>query len=51
MQAVSAESASHILSEVEMETKRVLGSFGLKEYDALTMVKLPTGVHLNRTFV
>jgi hypothetical protein len=31
-----------------MEAEKVLGSFGPKEYDALCMVNIPNGGHLNR---
>jgi hypothetical protein len=50
MEVVSTESASCILVEVETEAKRILGSFTPKEYDALSMVKLPNGGRLNRIF-
>jgi hypothetical protein len=50
VEAVSTESASCILAEVETEAERILGSFGLKEYDALSMVKLPNGGCLNHVF-
>jgi hypothetical protein len=50
VEVVSVESASHILVEVEMEAKRILESLRLKEYDALSMVKLLNGVHLNCVF-
>jgi hypothetical protein len=48
--AVSAEGASHILAEVETKAERILGSFRPKEYDTLSMVKLPNGGRLNRVF-
>jgi hypothetical protein len=50
VEAVSTESASCILAEVETEAERILGSLGLKEYDALSMVKLPNGGCLNHVF-
>jgi hypothetical protein len=31
---IAAEHANHFLVEVEAETEKVLGSFGLREYDA-----------------
>jgi hypothetical protein len=45
---VAAEYATCVLAEVEMEAEKVLGSFGPKEYDALCMVNIPNGGHLNR---
>jgi hypothetical protein len=47
---VSAEGASCLLAEIELETKRMLGSFEPKEYDTLSTVNLPNGGHLNRVF-
>jgi hypothetical protein len=40
--------ADKVLVEIETEAKRVLGSFGLREYDALEMVNIPNGCWLNR---
>jgi hypothetical protein len=48
VEMVSAENASRVLAEAE--TEAVLGSFGPKEYDALTTVKVPNGGHLNSVF-
>jgi hypothetical protein len=48
--AVSTEGASCLLAEVETEAERILGSFRLKEYDALSTVNLPNGGHLNHIF-
>jgi hypothetical protein len=45
---VAAEHADCVLGEVEMEVERVLGSYGPREYDALGMVNIPNGSHLNR---
>jgi hypothetical protein len=50
VEAVSTEGASHILVEVETEAERILGSFRLKHYDTLSMVKLPNGGRLNHIF-
>jgi hypothetical protein len=50
VEAVSEESASRILTEVETEAQRILGSFGSKEYDVFSMAKLPNGGHLNHIF-
>jgi hypothetical protein len=33
-----------------METEKVLGSFGPKEYDALRLPNIPNGGHLNSVF-
>jgi hypothetical protein len=35
---------------VETEAEKILGSFGPKEYGALTIVKLSNGGHLNHVF-
>jgi hypothetical protein len=48
--AVDAEHVKHFLAKVETEAKRVLGSFGPKEYDALMAVNIPNGGRLNRVF-
>jgi hypothetical protein len=50
MEVVSVDGASRILVEIETEAKRILGSFGPKEYDAMSMAKLPNGGCLNRIF-
>jgi hypothetical protein len=50
VEVVSAESASRILAEVETKAERILGSFRPKEYDALSMAKLPNGGRLNHVF-
>jgi hypothetical protein len=45
---VAAEYTARVMAEVEMEAKKVLGSFGPKEYDTLCMVNILSGNHLNR---
>jgi hypothetical protein len=40
--------ANRVLVEIETEAERVLGSFGSREYDALGMVNILNGGHLNR---
>jgi hypothetical protein len=50
MEVVYAISVSCVLAEVETEADRILGSFGPKEHDALTMAKLPNGGHLYHIF-
>jgi hypothetical protein len=40
-EAVSVDSASRILAEVEIVAERIPGSYGPREYDVLTMEKLP----------
>jgi hypothetical protein len=50
VEIVFAENARRILTEVETEVEKILGSFRPKEYDALTTAKLPNGGHLNRVF-
>jgi hypothetical protein len=50
IEAVSAESASHILVDVETEAERILGSIRPREDDVLTMMKLPNGGYLNHIF-
>jgi hypothetical protein len=50
MGAVSVENASCLLAEVETKAERILGSFGPKEYDALSMENLPNGGRLNHVF-
>jgi hypothetical protein len=44
---IATEHTDHFLAEVETETKKVLGSFGLREYVALRLVNIPNGDHLN----
>jgi hypothetical protein len=44
---VIAEHASHVLAEIETKAERILGSFRMKEHDALRMAKIPNGGHLN----
>jgi hypothetical protein len=41
------EHTSHLFAEVETEAKRVLGSFGPREYDALVAANIPNGGRLN----
>jgi hypothetical protein len=43
METISVESASRVLVELEAEAKIILGSFGLKEHDAIETAKLPIG--------
>jgi hypothetical protein len=43
VEPLSVEDVAHVLAEVDTEAKRFLGSFGLREYDTLMMVKLPYG--------
>jgi hypothetical protein len=50
MGAVSVENASRLLAEVQTEAERILGSFVLKDYDALSMANLPNGGRLNHVF-
>jgi hypothetical protein len=50
VEMVSVENTRHILAKVETEVEKILGSFGPKEYDALTTAKLPNGERLNRVF-
>jgi hypothetical protein len=45
---VTAKHATRVLAEVETEAERVLGSFGLKEYDALRSANILNGGRLNR---
>jgi hypothetical protein len=44
---IVVEHADHFLAEVEMETKEVLGSFGLREYNALRVANIPNDGCLN----
>jgi hypothetical protein len=50
IETVSTENASRVLAEVETEAERILGSFGPKEQDALTMARLPNHGRLNCVF-
>jgi hypothetical protein len=50
VEAVSVEDVVHVLAELEMEVERILGSFRLREYDALQTVKLSNSGHLNHIF-
>jgi hypothetical protein len=50
VETVSAVNAHHILVKVETKAAKIHGSFGPKEYDALTTAKLLNGGHLNRVF-
>jgi hypothetical protein len=45
---IAVEHSDHVLAEVETEAKKVLGSFGTKEYDALGTANIPNDAHLNR---
>jgi hypothetical protein len=47
---IPARDVSRVLAEVETEAERFLGSFGSKDYDALSSAKLPNGGCLNRVF-
>jgi hypothetical protein len=47
MGTIAVEHADHFLAEVETKTKKVLGSFGLREYDALRVANIPNGGRLN----
>jgi hypothetical protein len=49
VETIAAEHASHFLVEVETETKKVLGSFGPREYDALRVANILNGGRLDRT--
>jgi hypothetical protein len=44
---IATEHTDHFLAEVETETKKVLGSFRLREYVALRLVNIPNSDHLN----
>jgi hypothetical protein len=44
---IAVEHADHFLAEVETEAERVLGTFGLREYDALRVVNISNGGCLN----
>jgi hypothetical protein len=50
LEAVSTANASRILVEVETKAERILRSFRPKEYDALSIVKLPNGGSMNHVF-
>jgi hypothetical protein len=50
VESVSAKDAACVLAEVEIEAKRFLGSFSLRDHDALMTVKLPNGGRLNHVF-
>jgi hypothetical protein len=47
---VLVKDVGRFLVKVKMDAKRILGSFGPKEYDAFVTVKLPNIGHLNRVF-
>jgi hypothetical protein len=47
MGTIAMERADHFLVVVEMEVESVLGSFRPREYDALRVVNIPKGGHLN----
>jgi hypothetical protein len=40
---VAAEHVNPVLAKIETETERVLGSFMLKDYEALVAVNIPNG--------
>jgi hypothetical protein len=44
---IATEHANRVLVEIETEAERVLGSFGLKEYDALGAANILNGSRLN----
>jgi hypothetical protein len=48
MGTIAAEHADHVLVEVETEAKRVLGSLGPREYDALVATNILNISYLNR---
>jgi hypothetical protein len=50
MGTIAVEHADHFLVDVETDAERVLGSFGPREYDALTVANIPNSGHLNRVF-
>jgi hypothetical protein len=50
MRAVSVGNASRLLAEVQTEAERILRSFVLKDYDALSTANIPNGGRLNRIF-
>jgi hypothetical protein len=50
IETVSVDNSRCVLAEVQTEAKRILGSFELNEYDALKIVNLPNGGHLNHFF-
>jgi hypothetical protein len=47
VESVASEHADRALAEIEMETEKVLGSFGPKEHNALRMANIPNGGRLN----
>jgi hypothetical protein len=48
MENIAGEHADCVLVEIETEAKRVLGSFGPKEYDTLRAANILNGGHFNR---
>jgi hypothetical protein len=50
VEAISTEASSHFLATVEMNAKKILGSYGPREHEVCMAVKLPSGGHLNRVF-
>jgi hypothetical protein len=50
VEPVSMEDVGRFLVKVEMDAKKILGSFRPKEYDALVTAKLLNNGHLNRVF-
>jgi hypothetical protein len=47
---IAAEHANHFLAKVDMEAKKVMGSFGPREYDALRVADIPNAGCLNCIF-
>jgi hypothetical protein len=47
---IVAEHADHFLVKLETEIEKVLGSFRLREYDALRLANIPNGGRLNCVF-
>jgi hypothetical protein len=44
---IVVEHVDRFLAEVETDTKKLLGSFGLREYDVLKVANIPNGGRLN----
>jgi hypothetical protein len=47
MESVATEHTDRVLAEIETEAEKVLGSFGLKEHDALRIANILNINHLN----
>jgi hypothetical protein len=47
MGTIATEHTDHFLMEVETEAKRVLGSFGPRQYDALRVANITNDGRLN----